>query len=215
MPRQWRACSSASVRSSSPAPRTSSCSSSARCRSVCSRFIGSSIGPPSGCAGRRSACCCGDRPHLRVLRHLRRPDGGPRHAALAATRGLWRSHDYWIGIGLAAFTSVGLTVPFFLPYLARAARDGLCPYARRCAAYSANLQAWGASAAWAHRWWLPALDGYNEVLFPGDSPRRCWGSRGGGGPSGSAKGTVHVFRPLEGQSASCRFFPRDTAIHYI
>ena len=33
--------------------------------------------------------------------------------------------------------------------------------------YSANLGAWGASAAWAHRWWLPALGDYNEVLFPG------------------------------------------------
>jgi hypothetical protein len=33
--------------------------------------------------------------------------------------------------------------------------------------YSANLSAWGASAAWAHRWWLPAIPNYNEVLFPG------------------------------------------------
>jgi hypothetical protein len=33
--------------------------------------------------------------------------------------------------------------------------------------YSANVAAWGASSAWAHRWWLPALGDYNEVLFPG------------------------------------------------
>ena len=35
----------------------------------------------------------------------------------AVTRGLWRSRDYWIGIGLAAFVSVAFTLPFFLPYL--------------------------------------------------------------------------------------------------
>jgi hypothetical protein len=35
----------------------------------------------------------------------------------AATRGLWRSSAYWTGIALAAFSSIGLTLPFFLPYL--------------------------------------------------------------------------------------------------
>jgi hypothetical protein len=33
--------------------------------------------------------------------------------------------------------------------------------------YSANWGAWLASAAWAHRWWLPALGRFREVLFPG------------------------------------------------
>jgi hypothetical protein len=33
--------------------------------------------------------------------------------------------------------------------------------------YSADLGAWWASAAWAHRWWLPWLEPFNEVLFPG------------------------------------------------
>ena len=35
------------------------------------------------------------------------------------------------------------------------------------AMYSADWQAWLASSAWAHRWMLPWLGRWNEVLFPG------------------------------------------------
>jgi hypothetical protein len=83
------------------------------------------------------------------------------------SRALWRSADYWIAIALAAFTSIGLTVPFFLPYLRVQSEGGFVRTLDDAGEYSANLGAWGASAAWAHRWWLPALPDYNEVLFPG------------------------------------------------
>jgi hypothetical protein len=83
------------------------------------------------------------------------------------SRALWRSADYWIAIALAAFTSIGLTVPFFLPYLRVQSEGGFVRTLGDAGEYSANLGAWGASAAWAHRWWLPALPDYNEVLFPG------------------------------------------------
>jgi len=33
--------------------------------------------------------------------------------------------------------------------------------------YSADVGAWLASAAWAHRWWLPWIEPFKEVLFPG------------------------------------------------
>jgi hypothetical protein len=85
----------------------------------------------------------------------------------AWTRQRWRSRDYWVGIALAAFTSIGLTIPFFVPYLNIQNEMGFARTLDDARAYSANVQAWGASAAWAHRWWLPALPGYNEVLFPG------------------------------------------------
>ena len=85
----------------------------------------------------------------------------------AVSRGLWRSVDYWISILLAAFTSVGLTVPFFVPYIYVQNEMGFVRTLDDARAYSANLAAWGASAAWAHRWWLPALGDFNEVLFPG------------------------------------------------
>ena len=84
----------------------------------------------------------------------------------AIGRSLWRSREYWTGIALAAFTSIGLTLPFFLPYLI-VQDEGFVRTLDDARQYSANLGAWGASSAWAHRWWLPALGRYNEVLFPG------------------------------------------------
>lgn len=83
------------------------------------------------------------------------------------SRRLWRSSDHWTGIALAAFISVGLTLPFFLPYLYVQETGGFVRTLDDARQYSANLGAWGASSAWAHRWWLPALGHFNEVLFPG------------------------------------------------
>jgi hypothetical protein len=88
-------------------------------------------------------------------------------AIFAVSRGAWRSREYWTAVALAAFTSIGLTMPFFLPYLDVQNEMGFARTLDDARAYSGNLQAWGASAAWAHRWWLSALPGFNEVLFPG------------------------------------------------
>jgi hypothetical protein len=85
----------------------------------------------------------------------------------AVSRDLWRSRDYWLGIGLAAFTSVGLTLPFFFPYLHVQDTGGFLRTLDDARQYSANGGAWLASAAWAHRWWLAAIPNYSEVLFPG------------------------------------------------
>ena len=85
----------------------------------------------------------------------------------ATSRHLWRDGAYWLAIGLAAFTSIGVTVPFFLPYLRVQDEGGFVRTLNDAREYSANLSAWGASAAWAHRWWLPAIPDFNEVLFPG------------------------------------------------
>jgi hypothetical protein len=85
----------------------------------------------------------------------------------AVSRSLWRSREYWMAIGLAAFISIGLAIPFFLPYLSVQDEGGFVRTLDDARQYSVNLGAWGASSAWAHRWWLPALGNYNEVLFPG------------------------------------------------
>jgi hypothetical protein len=85
----------------------------------------------------------------------------------AVSRSRWRSRDYWIAITLAAFVSIGLTLPFFLPYLSLQETSGFARTLDDARQYAANLSAWGASSAWAHRWWLPALGAFNEVLFPG------------------------------------------------
>src|SRR5262245_35786209 len=85
----------------------------------------------------------------------------------AVTRGLWRSRDYWIGIGLAAFVSIALTLPFFLPYVSVQNEFGFQRTLDDARQYSVNVTAWLASSAWAHSWWLPALGDFKEVLFPG------------------------------------------------
>jgi hypothetical protein len=85
----------------------------------------------------------------------------------AAIRPCWRSREDWVGIALAAFVSVGLTLPFFVPYLRIQSTEGFARTLDDARDYSANLEAWGASSAWAHRWWLSAIEGYNEALFPG------------------------------------------------
>jgi hypothetical protein len=85
----------------------------------------------------------------------------------AATRRRWRDRDYWIAMALAAFVSIALTVPLFLPYLSIQKDAGFARTLDDARMYSANLGAWLASAAWAHRWWLPWIEPYNEVLFPG------------------------------------------------
>jgi hypothetical protein len=85
----------------------------------------------------------------------------------AISRRLWRSVDYWVAIGLAAFVSIALTVPFFLPYIYVQQEMGFARTLDDARQYAANLGAWGASSAWSHRWWLPMLGDYREVLFPG------------------------------------------------
>lgn len=84
----------------------------------------------------------------------------------AISRRLWTSPRYWTAIGLAAAVSIGLTLPFFLPYL-EVQSEGFGRSLDDARDYSANVGAWLASSAWAHRWWLPYLDGFNETLFPG------------------------------------------------
>ncbi len=85
----------------------------------------------------------------------------------AWTRQLWRSRDYWIGIALAAFVSVALTLPFFVPYVFVQQELGFTRTLRDARMYSADGGAWLASSAWAHRWWLEAITPFDEVLFPG------------------------------------------------
>ncbi len=84
----------------------------------------------------------------------------------AVTRGLWRSPRYWLLIALAAVVAMGLTAPFFLPYV-QVQQDGFARTVEEARDYSANGGAWLASSAWAHRWWLPRIEGFSEVLFPG------------------------------------------------
>src|SRR5688572_3788051 len=89
----------------------------------------------------------------------------------AITRGYWKQARYWALVAMAAAVCIALITPFFLPYVRMQEATG---FARPLdGSYSANLGAWLASSAWAHRWWVPYLqrpyfsENPSEVLFPG------------------------------------------------
>ncbi len=86
---------------------------------------------------------------------------------LSITRGRWREWRYWAGLIGASVVSIALTVPFFLPYINLQQETGFARTLDGSRTYSANLAAWAASGAWAHRWWLDAIPTRSEVLFPG------------------------------------------------
>ena len=76
----------------------------------------------------------------------------------------WNDPKYWIAVAVAAVVCIGLIAPFFLPYLQMQESTGF--QRQLTGQYSANVGAWLASSAWAHRWWVPYLKA-SEVLFPG------------------------------------------------
>ena len=86
----------------------------------------------------------------------------------AVTRGRWRSPRYWLCGAIAAATAIAPVVPFFLPYIRVQGELGFTRSVEEAAYYSADLQAWLASSAWAHRWY-PAVA---RPLERGAVPRR-------------------------------------------
>lgn len=86
----------------------------------------------------------------------------------AWSRGLWRSRRYWTAVGIAAAVSIGLVIPFFLPYLQIQEETGFARSLDDARMYSATWRSYLASSAWPHRWMLEHLGNWNnEVLFPG------------------------------------------------
>ncbi len=85
----------------------------------------------------------------------------------AVSRRLWRSRAYWVAIATGAVVSVGVVAPFFAPYLRVQKEFGFSRSLDESMMFAADWQAWLASSAWAHRWMLPWLERWNEVLFPG------------------------------------------------
>ncbi len=82
-------------------------------------------------------------------------------------RGLWRLRSYWTAIVLGAVVSIAIVAPFFMPYVRVQKELGFTRLLEDAAMYSADWQSWLTSSAWAHRWMLPWLERWNEVLFPG------------------------------------------------
>jgi hypothetical protein len=86
----------------------------------------------------------------------------------AFARRAWRDFRYWTAVVIGAAVSLGIVVPFFLPYLAIQEETGFARSLDDARAYAATLTSYLASGAKAHRWMLPIIGRWGgEVLFPG------------------------------------------------
>ena len=85
----------------------------------------------------------------------------------AVRRRLWRQPSYWLAFGGAAVVTVGVVLPFLLPYVELQRDTGFARTLDEARTYSADWRAYLASSAWTHRWMLPLIERWNEVLFPG------------------------------------------------
>ncbi len=93
--------------------------------------------------------------------------------AFSLSRGLWRDVHWWLQVAVAAAVSIGLVLPFFVPYLEHQEMTGFARPLSEVLRYSADWRAWFASSAWAHRWMHPLLGSWKEVLFPGIAATRA------------------------------------------
>jgi hypothetical protein len=86
----------------------------------------------------------------------------------AWSRRLWTSRPFWIAIAIAASSSVGIVLPFFLPYLDIRDDTGFARSLDDARQWSAYVRSYLASGAHAHAWILPLIRDWNAaVLFPG------------------------------------------------
>jgi hypothetical protein len=81
-----------------------------------------------------------------------------------------RNATYWWAVIAAAAMSIVCLLPLFWPHLQLARGQGFSRPIDEAVQYAADWRAWLASSAWAHRWMLPLLGRWNEVLFPGFIP---------------------------------------------
>ena len=81
-----------------------------------------------------------------------------------------RNARYWRAVVAAAVMSIVCLVPLFWPHLQLARDQGFSRPVDEAVKLAADWRAWFASSAWAHRWMLPMLGRWNEVLFPGFIP---------------------------------------------
>lgn len=86
---------------------------------------------------------------------------------LAVWRRLWTSQAFWTALLTAATVSVVTALPLLLAYVRFQRSTGFVRPLGASDGFSADWQAYFASAAYAHAWMLPWLGRWNEVLFPG------------------------------------------------
>ena len=88
---------------------------------------------------------------------------------LGVAFGHWRSARYWVLSATAAVVAVAIVAPFFLPYLG-VREDGFARTLEDTRLHSVRWRAYLASPILVHRWMLPLIGSWREVLFPGFLP---------------------------------------------
>jgi hypothetical protein len=83
--------------------------------------------------------------------------------------GRWADWRYWTLALLAATVAVAIVGPFLLPYV-EIRRAGFGRSLEDARLFSAGWRAYLASAGLFHRWMLPLIGSWREVLFPGFIP---------------------------------------------
>ncbi len=83
--------------------------------------------------------------------------------------GHWRSLRYWALSGAAAAIAIVIVAPFFLPYL-DVREAGFVRSLDDARQHSVRWRAYLASPILVHRWMLPLIGTWREVLFPGFLP---------------------------------------------
>jgi hypothetical protein len=79
----------------------------------------------------------------------------------------WADGTFWrFGI-VATVLSIACLLPLVWPHVRLARAEGFSRPVAEAYQFAADWRAWLASSAWAHRWMLPLLGTWNEVLFPG------------------------------------------------
>jgi hypothetical protein len=86
---------------------------------------------------------------------------------VAVMRRWWTNTHYWKALALAAMVAAVAALPVLVPYAQLQQSTGFGRALEEATRYSADWRAYFASAAVAHRWMLPLLGRWNEVLFPG------------------------------------------------
>ena len=87
--------------------------------------------------------------------------------AYAVSRRQWRDARYRLAIGLAATLTLTAMALVFLPYRRVQTETGFVRVLHDAEVYSADWRAYLASGSWAHRWVLPLLGHWKDLLFPG------------------------------------------------
>jgi len=84
----------------------------------------------------------------------------------AFTSRRWKDERFWSGVLIAAAVVIVVVGPFFVPYMA-VREAGFERSLDEARLHSTGGRAYLASAMLAHRWMLPLLGQWSEVLFPG------------------------------------------------